>query len=260
MPVTTGPSGLKLEWREMAMEDEDRFAANADKPEATQAESIDELLGHLAGKVTDKAHYRFDAFDLNVVLSGDRTQFLVDVRNDCFGSEIEVETKCPAGHPIDQVVDLACLEVWPLPEASAAALKAGKPLSFKLPRCGRTIQWQMLTGILETAMLEAVIGNPDNVVSEALAVRVIDVDGFDEAGLDKETQQDLRGWLKKLHTRDSRALRQHIANNECGVQTQVTIPCKRSGCRRSVEVEVMTHPDFFPLMVQREDSPISSDS
>ena len=260
MPVMTGPSGLKLEWREMEMDDEDRLAANADKPEASQMEALDELLGHLVGKVLDKKHYRFDTLDVNGLLTGDRTKYLVDVRNDAFGHEIEVVEKCPAGHDINQVVDLRHLPLEPLPEASAAALAAGKPLAFTLPRCKRIVQWQMLTGHLETAMLEVVTDNPKSIVSEAAAIRIVSVEGFDDAGLDPETQQDLRGWLKKLHTRDSRALRQHIANNECGVKTTVTIPCGRSGCRGKIEVDMLTHSDFFPLIVEREESTVSSDS
>lgn len=260
MPVMTGPSGLQLEWREMAFEDEDRLAANAEKPESDQMQALDELLSHLAVKVVDKKHYRSDACEIDGFLTGDRTKYLVDVRNDVFGHEIEVIDKCPSGHEINQVVDLRHLPMEPLPKESAAALTSGKPLVFTLPRSGRVVQWQMLTGHLETAMLDVVNDNPDNTVSEAVAVRIVSVEGFDDADLDIETGQDVRGWLRKVHSRDGRALRQHIANNECGVKTLVTIPCKRSRCRGEIKVDMLTHPDFFPLTVQREESTDSSDS
>jgi hypothetical protein len=244
----------------MAMEDEDCFAANAEKSEASQAQAFDELLTRVAVKVVDKKHYPADVIDVDVFLSGDRTKYLIDVRNDAFGPEIEVRRQCPRGHEIEQVLDLSCLPIWELPAASAAALAGRKPLVFTLPRSGREVKWQMLTGHLETAILEAVNNNPDDSVTEGVAVRIVEIEGFDEHGLDKETGQDLRGWLKKVHTRDSRALRQHIANNECGVNTVVTIPCKRSGCHEKVEVNVLLEADFFPLVVQREDSTDSSDS
>ncbi len=260
MPVTTGPSGLALAWREMAMEDEDTFAENAEKSEANQAQAFDELLSGLLVGIRDRKHYRSDDLTVDAMLSGDRTKYLVDVRNDAFDSQVEVIEECPAGHAIEQVVDLACLALEPLTKASAKALADGTPLSFTLPRSGRVVQWQMLTGHLETAMLDVFLGTSKARVSETVAVRIVDVDGFDDAGMDKKTKQDLRGWLKKLHTRDSRALRQHIANNECGVQTLVTIPCQRSGCRRKIKVDMLAHPDFFPLAVQREDSIDSSTS
>lgn len=260
MPVTTGPSGVKLEWREMTFADEDAFAANAGKSEASQAQAFDELLGRLLIGVPDRGPYKAPPANVDSALSGDRMKFLVDVRNDAFGEEMQIKRTCPRGHDIDQIVDLRHLDLEPLPKASAEALSKGLPLSFTLPRCGRTVQWQMLTGHLETAVLEAVTGYPDQSVSEATVVRIVEVDGFDEHGLDEATGEDLRGWLAKLHTRDSRALRQHIANNECGVKTVITIPCKHGNCKQTVEVNVLTEPGFFPLAVQRQESTASSGS
>lgn len=260
MPIVTCPSELKVKWREMATEDEDRLAAHAEEPEASQAEALDELLAHLFVSVEHKGHYRFEQFDVNDCLSGDRTKYLIDVRNEVLEPEMEVREECPVGHEIRQVLDLRELPIEPLPEASARALREGTPLSFTLPKTGRVVQWQMLNGHLETAMLQVIRESPKQAVSEGLAVRVVAVDGFDGDGLDKETSEDLRGWLRKLNSKDSRALRQHIANNECGVKVMVTIPCKATGCRRKVRINVMEAPDFFPLTVEREESTASSDS
>jgi hypothetical protein len=249
--VSTCPSGLVIEFRPMIVADEDAIAAAYTKGGRDRMHAYDHLLGACAQRVVNPGPYAFTEARFAQYLSGDRAKCLIDLRNEAFEPILPAVGKCPAGHAINDGIDLRELPIFPMDADTAAAMKAQRPLEFRLPHTGRLVRWQMLTGELEDAVVDLSEEHQTTLVSEMLAIRIVDVEGFNADGLDAETNEDLRGWLRNLPARDSRAFRQHIADTEPGVNPVVTVPCPRSGCTGAMRVHVMESPDFFPLSVDR---------
>lgn len=253
MPIIPCPSGLELEFRPSTLDDEDRFAA-ANQPghEKERDVALDRWMADLWTGTPKRGPYpslgeRRDPGDL---LSGDRTCYLVQFRNDAYDPVMEIRAKCPGGHTIETEHDLRTLKTHPLPKASAEKFRRGEPFEITLPRTGRTVQWQMLTGRLEIALLQMLQEFPDHPKSEGMAVRVVAIEGFDpETGLDPESGEDMQGWIRKLPSRDGKAFQDAVIDAECSVETIIDVTCRT--CGRTAPVNVLTEEGFLDVFPRR---------
>lgn len=253
MPLIEMPSGLTGHFRPLTLDDQDVLAeaAQPKAPKRVRDQVIERMLKDCWEETLDPSIYADkmpnpQILDLDEMLSGDRMYYLVQLRNESWGSVIAVKARCRCGEEIDQGIDLSELEVWPLPEASKQAFIDDAELSVELPRCGRTVHWKLLTGKQEKYASKIIRESPKKIASEAVALRVTRVSDFDpETRVDPETGEDLRGWLGKQHVGDIDVLREAMMEAEGSIETVVDIPCSDPDCFREIEFDVKEAADFF---------------
>jgi hypothetical protein len=253
MPLIEMPSGLKGEFRKLKLADQDKLAeAGRTKASKVLRERVmDYMLKDCWIRTLDPGIYAEkmpnpEILDTDELLSGDRMYYLMQVRNESWGSVVSIKATCRCGERIDQGVDLSELEVWPLPEESKQAFVNDEELSVELPLSGRTVRWKLLIGKMEHHAVKSIKQSPKTIASEALALRISRVSGFDdETRLDPETNEDLRGWLRNLDVEDSDFLRDAMMEAEGSIETVIDIPCSDEDCLREIEVDVKEAADFF---------------
>ncbi|HUW32650.1 MAG TPA: hypothetical protein VM223_13650 [Planctomycetota bacterium] len=244
----TQPSGLRGEFRELTVADEDLLAAASRTGKiAKQERALDEMLRNCWVKTTDAGPYRKPTdedesgsprqFDLNDFVLGDKLWYALQLRIESMGSEVAIPVECPGGHTFQHEYDLRDIKMLKLPDAAAKSLREGVPLSFKLPRCGRTVKYILMTGRMQVQFSKAVRDFPGEISTELLASRIVEVSGFDEAGLDTETQTNIRGWIRRLGMFDAKAFREEMVKNDCGPDTNIKVKCDQ--CAREFTHDLM---------------------
>lgn len=252
MPVETMPSGLQFEFREMKTFDEDKIAeARESKNPKDRDVVMDQILRDCWVRTLDHGPYlnrlkdgRVDFMDL---LAGDISFYMWRLYRESRGDEMPVTVPCPQGHREMTPLNLAELEVYRLSERSQQMFANDEPFEFTLPRCGRSVTWGLMTFRMQKALQETMAANRKHQVSELMAARVRSIAGFDEQGMDPETNEDKLAFISNMSSFDKQALQDEILSVECGVESLVDLRCPTFGCGQivSVDLEEKGGIDFF---------------
>lgn len=251
MHEITMPSGMTGSFRRLKLSDQDDLA-DALRPDAPKKlkDSVTEKMlqecwisidkpGPYAAKISQP-----HILPIKPMLSGDRMYYLLKLRNKSWGSVVTVKVRCACGERITQGIDLDELPVYPYPEETLKAYMEDGELSTVLPYSKRTVWWRPLTGEMEKSFKRLHKIAPGRTATEALAIRITRISGFDpETRLDEETNEDLRGWLREMDVQDSDALGEAMMEAEGEIETLVDIPCPE--CYQDVMVDVKDATDFF---------------
>jgi len=252
------PSGLRGEFREMLVSEEDLIAATAGSQKSRERATLnDRLLGACWLRITEPGPYRQKfadgKLDLGKMLIGDKSHYLVQLRVESLGDLLRFQTQCGRGHRYEAQVSLKALDLKPLTAEAAERFAQDRLFEVRLPRTGRQVRFALLIGEDQMRVEDALTNSKDELSSELLALRVREIEGFDlKTGLDAETNLDIRGFLKRLPTFDATALRDAIADVEPGVDLEAESTCK-CGSITTVDVtEAAT--DFFLPHTRRKTS------
>lgn len=251
MPEITMPSGMKGSFRILKLRDQDDLAqaVRPNTPKKLKDTVTERLLkecwsytegpGPYAAKISQP-----EILPVEDLLSGDRMAYLLKLRNETWGSVVTVKVRCPCGEKIEQGIDLSELTMHSYPQETLDAYINDTELSAVLPLSERTVWWKPLTGHMERGIVKIHKTSPGSMATEALAVRITRISGFDpETRLDEETNEDLHGWLKEMDVPDADALREAMTESEGEIETLVEIPCP--DCYQDVLVDVKDATDFF---------------
>lgn len=251
------PSGLVGEFRELTVAEEDLIAdAQMSKARRKREAVTGQVMRAIWQEILDPGPYQFEdgKFDPDRLLSGDRMYFLFQIRMASWGPKVECKLECRNGHKGAYEIDFSDLPVHKLSDEAFEHVQSGTPFEFLLPKAQRTVKWRMMTADDEKRLVRMASGSGRNMSSELLAMRIVEVDGFDpQTGLDPETREDLRGWIRRLPSSDASALREEMLANECGIETEVEVEC--DACGMDIEanaVEIAS--DFFGVRPRRRNS------
>lgn len=251
MHEITMPSGMTGSFRRLKLSDQDDLAdaLRPDAPKKLKDAVTEKMLQECWIRIDNPGPYAAkisvpEILPVKDLLSGDRMYYLCKLRNKSWGSVVTVKVRCACGERITQSIDLDELPVHPYPEATLNAYREDGELSTVVPYCKREIWWKPLTGHMEKSGNQLHKIARGRVATEALAIRITRISGFDpETRLDEETQEDIRGWLSQLDVEDSDALGDAMMDSEGEMETLVDIPCPE--CYQDVLVDVKEATDFF---------------
>lgn len=176
------------------------------------------------------------------LVSGDRNAIMVAVRITGYGRPYEVGVQCPeCEEKSSYSFDLAAL---PVKRLSVDPIENGRNLfEFVLPRSGARIQWRFMTGRDEedlsqtaTAKKKAKLAQSDDAVTSRLLKMVVSING----NADKTA---IARALPNMPSQDSKAFRDHIQENEPGIEMTGLFKCPQ--CGESSEVAVPFGASFF---------------
>lgn len=176
------------------------------------------------------------------LISGDRNAIMVAIRITGYGREYEVAVQCPdCEEKSDYKFDLAQL---PVKRLTIDPLEPGKNVfEFNLPRSQARVQWRFMTGRDEedltqsaTAKKKAKLAVADDAVTGRLLKMVVGING----NTDKNV---IARALPNMPSQDSKAFREHIQENEPGIEMVGLFTCP--ACGESTEVDVPFGASFF---------------
>jgi len=181
-----------------------------------------------------KEKFRTDNF-----LSVDRTYILIWLRGISYGSEYEVEVKCPeCDRKFSTTIDLSALNVNYCPKAFES------PLQDTLPKSGFKFTYRLSRGRDETAVQEYRDRHlkmwGDNGADDTLIYRTAllldEIQGLTD-------KQELVMLIKSLPIQDVSTLRNLITDPPFGVDTKCEITC--AVCFHDFDVELPLEANFF---------------
>jgi hypothetical protein len=211
--------------REMTGEEEDILISNSVKGH----EKIDKVLSNCVTQLGDISDRKSIELQVRRMTVGDRVVLLMAVRSLSLGSEYSFSSQCDnCGAKNDHEVDLLELDVKEAPDPKL------REQTLTLPS-GRKATLAVMTGEGEARIAKATRGKKrGDVLSLNIMARLVELDGA-PAGVKT---------VKKLTTRDRKAIRQWFRANEGGVDTSLELSC--DSCDSEYEsVLDAGQPDFF---------------
>ncbi len=242
MPMVECPSGLKGELRGLTVAEEDLILQFSSGGKRKSEEAFKELLRRCWLRTTDVGPYpNMDAekpLNVDDLLVGDTFYLLLQMRLISYGNELDVRGECSQGHGWDATIDLSGIEVYPLSDESKERYARGEPCETVLPVTGRTVKFRLLHYADESAALRNLKKGADDIASETLRVRIVEISGFNqEIQIDEDTGMDMRTFIRALPVADSMALREAMEDEDCGVETEYESVCDVCDARSMVSIQ-----------------------
>lgn len=247
------PSGLAGRIRGMIGKD----YRSINKALARTGEGMTRILNACWVETTDPGIYRTNAagnIDWNDAIVGDRLFALIAIRRAMYpGEPYPFDATCrerACRERIHWQLDLAELEVKPLPETSRELLRAGKN-EFSVDVGGTTVTFAILTGreqgaahkLVQKAFRDAEKDSKPSDIILTLAARTKRVAALD----DDADYLDKVAWLEDLPSAEHRKLIRSFDRVDGGVNTTIEIECQQPTCASVQEVELPFDASFlFP--------------
>lgn len=176
-----------------------------------------------------------DGFDPMDLLSADRAAILFQIRRLSYGDDYSFSFVCPTCRAQGKYnIKMSELKVSSPPDGSTG------PWKVKLPKCGKTVEFKLLTGKEDERLskmarqLRSKMPVPTDVsIIPRLAAQIVSVEGESTAGVsvsDTQAKHDrLLRFIESLVVSDTRALRKAIAAREPGIDLTVDLTCSSCG-------------------------------
>jgi hypothetical protein len=232
------PSGLAGEIRGLKGKEgkllSDRTAARA-------GATFEKILGGCWLLTTDPGIYELPdggAVDWSKVLVADRFYTLLQIRAQTFGNDYAFSAQCKVPECRERFewsLNLQELPVVPLSDAAKAAFKAGNRFETTLPRDGRKVWFQLLTGADEVRAASILRAGREGTLLTALALRICEIENVPD--------HDKRKFLDELEMADAAALLDQFDQVDGGVETDIEVECP--GCLGVQDVQLPFERNFF---------------
>jgi hypothetical protein len=180
------------------------------------------------------------AFSPSDLLISDRFFLLIKIRLISFGSEYPIQVRCPdCDNQFIKNFDLTELNVKTYDNNEEKA----EPFLVTLPVAGKTIGLKILRGKDENAIhkyakgrgVKEEVGDPAYTYSLARSIV-----SFDQKPI---SQIDALQLVEKLVSRDTMELRHALEENDCGVDTDISLECPK--CSFLIETRLPVTEEFF---------------
>jgi hypothetical protein len=241
MPIhITCPSGLAGEVRGLTGREGKLLG---DRALARSGGTIDKMLQSCWLTTTDPGVYELEGGanpDWGKVLVGDRFYALVQIRRASFGDEYAFSVQCQSPscrERFEWELNLGDLPVRTLPDDARAAFKNGNRFEAHLGRDGRKVSFRLLTGADEARAATLRRQGRDNLLVEAVALRVVEIDGV--------ADKDKRRFLEDVELGDLAALLDAFEAVDGGVETSIEVECPSCGGVQDVDLP-FERGFFFP--------------
>jgi len=181
--------------------------------------------------------------DINSLLSGDKNALMIAIRITGYGADYGVEITCPSCD--EKFKNTFDLNEMPIRSFEIEPVEKGRNLfSFMLPKIEKEVMFSFLTGNEEEELSKmserkkkAYGGNSaDSNVTARLVASIYSFDGITDKG-------KIARVVNHLPAYDSMALRNHIDENEPGVQMVQYATCDQ--CGEESEVNIPLGVEFF---------------
>lgn len=181
--------------------------------------------------------------NVDSLLSGDKNALMIAIRITGYGSDYNVEIGCPSCD--EKFKNMFNLNEMPIRSFSIEPTERGSNLfSFTLPKTGKEVLFKFLTGSDEEELMKMADrkkksfgeGAIDSTVTTRLIASVYSFAGITDKG-------KLAQILRNLPAYDSLALRNHIDENEPGIQMRQYVICPH--CGEESEVNIPLGIEFF---------------
>jgi len=225
------PSGLAGEVRKLKGTEADVLA---DRKAARKGETFDKVLAGCWLKTEDPGPYRVadgGSVPWGKVLVCDRFLALMVIRIATYGPLYTFKAHCDerergCGARFDWEVNLETqLPIFDLPEDSRAAIREGRN-RFNAEAEGRRVVFKLQTGEDEWRAGKKLVENKSQLMTTALANRIVEVDGIDKRRID--------AWVQDLDMDVQLDLMAQFEAVDGGVETNLEIECPE--CDRPFEV------------------------
>jgi hypothetical protein len=190
------------------------------------------------GHVDDPS--RFDSILLDMT-SGDRMALLIGIRAVSLGHEYPVIASCShCGHQDRINIDLSAQDIIDIaaPEVTEHTCRFSDRSPIK------TIKWRVMTGQTElaTERIDPSVRN-ESLLTVSIATRIVEIDGRPVDPTNKVHMKSIITALKQMPARDREKIRQHIKENEGGLDMDVTWRC--TNCNRDNTMSMPLGAGFF---------------
>ena len=170
-------------------------------------------------------------------LTGDRYYAALQIRIETYGSEYKFPVFFDRLRK-EVIIDLD-LETIPKMALSADAqqmISSKDPFPTKLPKCGKTVKFNLQTGKHEHELLRLTRDQPERAATLAAALRIVEIEGVDF--------NDRIKFVDDLHMSDELHLLDAIEDVECGIETAMV--AERRGVEQEFELPLATREFWAP--------------
>ncbi len=232
MPDITCPSGMQLRIRGLKGKE---LKILQDKTALKTGTVGERVFGACVQEVLSPGLYTFEnGIAWDEVLIGDRMALMLAIRSATFGAAFPFKVKCRAcGEGYEWELSLDELPIKALSPQDAAAVKAGEPLTARLPSTQTLVKFRLATGKDERAVMKA--KNEPNAILSMLALRISEIDGA----------ENVRAFLDDAELADLVSLLGEMDKRDCGVETSIETVCEH--CEAVNEVGLPLGENFWGL-------------
>lgn len=213
------PSGAIVELRGMKTSEMDILA---NKKAMRDGEGVNDIAKNCIVSCSDD-------FDYDNALQGDRYFILVNIRRITYPGPYMFDVTCPGCEQIGHYkVNLDTLPIKKLDS------RPTKGLEFILPRSKTKITYHLPTGVDEREVLKLKKSYPSDLLSISLMSNIDKVEGLKIKTLE---------WFKNLDAFDVLSFQDELEENNCGVDTGLSLNC--DSCGTEFETELPITVNFF---------------
>ena len=255
----TCPSGMRVSVRGMKAKE---ISILQDRKLAKSGQLIDRILGACIESFDDVGPYRADSgrVSLDDMLLGDKFFILLGIRSDTFGASLSLPITCDSSDCellYDAPINLDELEVRKLEPHAFELLRAGKPMTCRIPSTGALVTYRLATG-RDDKLAARARDDQDSAIA-MVASRIISIEGV-------ETQEEfaarakqaanaangaarvdafkgVRAFLEDLPMGDFFALIDEMEKNDCGVNVEIEVQCPK--CEHLQKEKLQLGPNFW---------------
>ena len=231
MTEVTCPSGLRGRIRGMKVKDEQLFA---NRKLTRSGRVLSELLKSCWVETLDSGPYTFEddtRIHWDTILSSDRTYLLLQIRVATYGKDYEFKVVCDScdrkyGWGVDLLKDI---ETVPVPQIGIEHVRTGEPILIKFGD-GQVAKCKLSTGEDEIFLATSVDKNQASILSNALARRIVELDGTNLFRQIREKVEDLEAahadelWDATDEIEGGVNTSFHVECPSCGNTQQVILP------------------------------------
>jgi len=245
----TLPSGLVGTIRELGVKEENILS---NPRHARSGRSLHQVFESCWVDTIDPGIYNFppEGFSTGVLLQGDGMVLLIFLRIESHGPQYLFDVNCPqCGERIPWELDLneyVEMNFKPLStESKKVILEENGQFKGKFPKCGLDYTFRLLTLKDELRFPQIKRQHSDKMSSALLNAAITNIDGIEHRraflGLE-DYPRGFEGEKLVLSMADAHAIRQHMDEINCGLETTFHVECSTHG---EVAVELPFRDDFL---------------
>jgi hypothetical protein len=233
------PSGLQIDIRGFKAKEAGLLA---DRVGMRSGASYTSILAACSLSVADCGPYKLapgGGVHWGQAIVADRFYALLRIRAATYGEDYWFNVQCDneaCREPIEWELRLCDLPFKALPESSRELLRQGKNrFESTIPSLGKKVWFKLQTGDGEASAAKVLKGSPTDMMTQALAARIIEVEGV--------PAHQRVDFLGELEMADVMRLLERFDDADGGVETRIEIECRE--CGNLMEVELPLGKDFF---------------
>ena len=218
----------------------------ADQKAMRTGKAADQILRVTWVEMTNLGPYRRSTngggIDWANVLVCDRIVALLRARIATYGNTEEINLVCPACRkkfiwdlPFDEFIDGNYRE---LPEASRAKIAAGDNRFEHKLATGQMIAFKLMTGRDQVKVTKSLRENSDEIVTAALAARIVDIEGVDKKQIEKWIDAQTMGLVQEMID--------VFDEHDGGVDTEIDVYCPACAHEWSLDLPLDLSRMFTP--------------